>query len=178
MRGKIRKELLLRFRQELKKRLPQFQLSKRTHPGDPLWEWHIAPKLTFFLHLQPFDKVDEFILDIAWNETKKYPVSVIGFSFPPNIKAPTCNLRLAQLWARGPLADAWCVVPKETEEEEKARYAALQRGDTKTFFYRPPEEEVLPRVGPLVEDAVQKLIDFGIPLFRKVAKHRGIAWPL
>jgi hypothetical protein len=127
--------------------------------------------------LQPLDKEDQFLLEYAWSANGRYPWQILP-SHPPKIKMAVFRGRLARLWATGPLADTWCVVPKETEEEEQARYAALKRGDTKTFFYRPPEEEVLPRVGPLVEDALQKLIDFGLPLFQKVAEKRGITWPL
>lgn len=174
---KIRKELIARFPQELERRLPQFQ--RHTEKcDDPIWAWQLAPNLTFFVMLQPRDNKDQFFVEIDWSDDGKFPIDAPS-SRRPKVEVPQWRLRLAELWATGPVSDAWEIVPDETDAESEAKEAALERGDITMLEYlrKVPEEEVLPRVAPLVEDAVQKLIDYGLPLFREVAEHRGIPWP-
>ena len=176
MRHKIRKELLARFRLEFERRLPDFH-SHKEKLDDPTWAWQEAPKLTFFVQLQLCDNKDQFVLEIAWSEDGLFPWWPMP-STRLQIDAPQWHVQLARLWATAAMADAWEIVPAETASaERKARLAALDRGEVQEFMRETPEEEYLPRVAPLVEDAVQKLIDFGLPLFRRVAEQRGIPWP-
>ena len=175
MRRKIRKELIGQFRREFERRFPQFKRHTKKS-DDPIWAWALAFNLTFFVMLQPFDDKDEFVVEIDWSEDGKFPIDA-PTSRRVKVEAPCWRVRLSGLWAAGPVSDAWEVVPAETETEWGARQAALKRGDIKRYLREPTEAEVLPRVAPLVEDAVQKLIDFGLPLFRRVAEQRGLAWP-
>ena len=175
MRQKIREELVARFRPELERRLPDFH-SHNENLDDPTWAWQLGPTLTFFVQLQPFDNKDQFVLEIAWSEDGQFPWWPMP-STRLTVEAPQWHVRLARLWATGPMADVWAVVPDRTDAERKAKIEVLKRGDTEEWLRKVPEEAVMPFVAPLVEDAVQKLIEFGLPLFRKVAEHRGIPWP-
>jgi hypothetical protein len=179
MRPKIRKELIARFRQELKRRLPQFRLAMKSSSNEPTWIWKIGSNLAFFVQMQVFDDRDRFVLEIAWSGDDRFPWDASALR-RPDVEAPRCSIRLARLWAKGKLEDMWDVVTDETKAEMQAREKAYKRGDIKEWrrpVRQAPEEEVLPFVAPLAEDVVQKLIDYGLPVFRKVAEHQGIPWP-
>jgi hypothetical protein len=81
------------------------------------------------------------------------------------------------LWITDKREYRWAIAPKESAKDYLEKTAARRRGE-KVRLGPPPVEELLPRVNPLVEDAVQKLIDYGLPLFRRVAAQRGIEWSL
>ena len=174
MRKRIYKELVTRFRQELENRLPQFS-PHQEKADNPTWAWMLAPNVTFFVMLQPL-ATDQFVVEIGWSDDGTYPIEALP-SHPPAIGLPRYRERLAQLWATESIADSWAIVPEETNEERSARMKALASGDIKKWApVTPPEEEVLSRVAPLVVDAIQRLIEFGLPVFRNVAGHHGLAW--
>jgi len=172
---------MTRFPTELERRLPQFHRCGRERgAGDsPMWAWELAPKLTYFIKLQPFEDKDQFVIEVAWSDEGTFPWRDLA-PHPPNPELPKSRGRLARLWATGKTEDVWAVVPDEPDEVFWQRLAARRRGEKVSLLgpKPPPVEEALPRVAPLAEDAVQKLIDYGLPLFRRVAEQRGINWPL
>jgi hypothetical protein len=184
MRSLIREELMARFAPELEGRLPQFRCCGKEHgAGDlPIWAWGIAPSLTFFVMLQPLDNKDQFTVEIAWSDDGKFPWRELGLRFF-KIESPRSRRRLARLWSKAQIDPVWEVVRSRTLEESRARSQAQSRGDREEVrrldqLIDVSVEEAIQRVSPLVADAVQKLIDYGLPLFRQVAEQRGIGWPL
>lgn len=174
MRRKLRKEVVKRFASQLEAALPQFVLS--TKSDTVIWNWKCAKHLTFFVMLQPYEQWDRFVVEIGWSDDESFPE--ILPSHPPNVDALKYRERLAQLWATGPMAYEWDVVPLLTDEELRAKKKALGQENRLIWSWNPPEDEVLPRVSPLVDDAIHKLIAFGLPVFRKVAERRGLNWPI
>ena len=66
-------------------------------------------------------------------------------------------------------------------QERGARLAAESRGEfqiARQMLARNSVtlEDAIARVTPLVEDAVGRLVEYGIPLFQRVASARGIEW--
>jgi hypothetical protein len=178
MRKEIYKELVTRFTRELEQRLPQFQRGgvERDAGDIPIWAWELAPKVTFFVLLNVADNDDDFAIEVGWSDDGKYPWRSRGFRFT-QLDAPTTRERLSFLWVTGKREYRWSIVPRESADTYLAKMAARRRGE-KVSLRPPPAEEALPRVAPLVEDAVQKLIDYGLPLFRRVVEQRGLTWPL
>lgn len=175
MRRPILKELLRRFVQEFEAKFPQFKRSKEQF-DDPLWRWRLGPDLTFFVSLRPFDDHDEFAVDVAWSDNGRFPWDHLGEL--SDTEQPKCRGPLSRLWARTGLEAVWDIEPQQSDEEFWARIDASERGeDVPPWPPRSPVEEILPRVSPLVEDAMEKLSRYGMPLFRRVARKRGIAWP-
>jgi hypothetical protein len=183
MRSPIREELMSRFAPELGRRLPQFQRGgKERGAGDiPMWAWEIAPSLTFFVMLQPFEDKDQFTVEIAWSDDGKFPWRELGANLF-KIESPRCRRRLARLWSKSQVDPTWEIVRSRTFEETSARIKALSRGDREEVqrldqLVEVSVEKAIPRVAPLVADAVQKLIDYGLPLFQRVVEQRGLTWP-
>jgi hypothetical protein len=109
--------------------------------------------------LQPFPNDDQFVVEIGWSETGEFPWRTLP-SHPPRVEALRFRERLARLWATGKFADTWTVVP-----------------DTVAGGVPPAsEEDLFAQVGRSVADATEKLIAFGMPVFRQVTEHRGIVW--
>jgi len=170
MRSKIRKHLVTTFQRAIEAQQPQFAPSKHSDGSFKIWEWCIAPNLHFFVALQPFEKDDIFVLEIAWSEDDVFPWAYLGGEF--RVDKPHWRERLGRLWRPHGKSPVWDLAPELTEARQ-ARLDALRKGED-TDYASPPEVEiVLPRVAPLVDDSLQKFREYGLPVFEQVALHRS-----
>lgn len=173
MRSPIQKELITCFKQEFEPRFPQFKRSESATQS-LIWEWKYGPNLTFFILLQPFSRYDQFTVEVAWSEDSEFPWPSLGKA---KIEGAQGRVRLSRLWSAAVEAPIWDVAPEEIAAVQ-ADLERLGRGEPQLYPPDPPVELILPRVRPLVRDAVEKLIQYGVPLFRRVAEHRGLNWPI
>jgi hypothetical protein len=173
MNPQVQDRLTAYFRHELERLLPVFEPVVLPETSYFPWRWQIAPKLVFFIGLSPMEDYDEFVIDIAWSDDGEVPWSAYG-GFDPDAQK-RCR-RLSRLWMTGQDEYIWDLAP-EIAAANAAYFKAMDRGKLLPFVRDPPVELVLTRVEPLADDAIQKLIQYGIPLFRRVAEHRGAKWP-
>jgi len=68
----------------------------------------------------------------------------------------------------------WDVSPEKSARQSEYLDAVMQ-GNTASFPADPPMAQILPRVLPLVRDAMNKFEEYGMPLFHRVAEAHGIA---
>jgi hypothetical protein len=172
MRGPLRKELIACFKREFQPRFHQF-VTFQADGGFWWWTWKIAPNLSFFVALQAFGRKDQFVVEIAWSDDGKFPWHGSG---QIDVDQPQGRDRLGRLWKSGPDEPVWDMAPEATaalEEDIKS----LARGESPKRLPDPPIEQILPRIGPLVHDALDKLEQYGRPIFRRVAEAHGIKWP-
>jgi hypothetical protein len=172
MRSPLRKELFACFQRKLLERFAQFALFEKGR-GTWTWRWTIAPHLTFFLFLQAYDDKDQFTVEVAWSDDGEFPFGAIGRT---KIDEPQGRQRLGKLWDKGPEIPVWDVDP---EHSARVREYLKSLSSDQVLEYPPdlPIEKALPRVAPLVDDALDKFEQFGMPLFRQVAEVRGIHFP-
>jgi hypothetical protein len=171
MRSPIRKELIACFEREFKPRFPQFAPALKDRRFCT-WAWKIAPNLTFFIGLQAFQREDQFAIEVAWSENGEFPWHGIG-----QIEAdkPLGRERVGVLFKTGPREVTWDLAPEATAGMQR-NIEGRVRGELARFDYHPPIELVLPRVEPIVRDAIEKLEQYGVPLFRRVAEARKLDW--
>ena len=170
MRGRLWKKVSVNFQHELEQRFPQFVFDDKDGQYW-IWRWKIAFNLHFFVALQGFDRRDQFTLEVAWAEGNEMPY--LGPAQPHQSEG--C-VRLGRLFATGPEAPLWDLAPEKTAADEAHRESLL--GDEIVPYPEdPPVELLLPRIGPLVHDAIEKLEQYGMPLFRRVAEAHGVKWP-
>jgi hypothetical protein len=169
MRSPLRKELFVRFEHALRERFPQFTFFEKDRETRT-WRWTVAPGLTFFVFLQAFQGNDQFTVEVAWSEDGQFPWEVVAKT---KIDQPQGRDRLAWLWDKGPETPVWDLDP-----EHSARVAEhLKSLSSEHALEYPPDsptEKLLPRLGPLVKDAINKFEQFGMPLFRQVTEVRGL----
>lgn len=163
---------------EKMQRLSQFQICDRD--GDTTcWAWKLAPNLIFFAMLQPFENKDAFTVEIAWSNESQFPYCAPR---PFKTHLPEGRLRLSSLWWEpGEREYLWAMVPDDPDDVFWQNLEAKKRrGETLDRRINPRPavvEDLLYRVDPLVDDAMQKLLEHGLPLFRQVAERHGLAWP-
>jgi hypothetical protein len=173
MRSPTRKKPVTLFARKLEQRCPAFKRAAMPRGSPPVWAWKIDSALTFFLLVQPFRNEDRFACEIAWSEDGKFPWESIGQVL---IGEATGRERLA-CWEGTP-ERVWNLAPEATDAIN-ARLDAYARGEAPSYSTIDPSIElVLPRVEPAVDDALDLLIQTGVPYLRRVVEHRGIAWPL
>jgi len=173
MRSPLRKELLVRFKTTMQARFPHFEYMSEDR-GPWRWIWQATPNLTLFILLQALERDDKFVLEVAWSEDGTFPWGRIGRI---KVDQPQGRDRLGSLWHQpGQAAPVWDIAPEMTIAMEEHRHSRVS-GQSLPYPSDPPIEDVFLRVSPLVCDAVAKLEEYGIPLFRQVLEVRGASWP-
>jgi hypothetical protein len=152
----VRKEFTTRLQQEL----PQFVAVKHKQipPSCTLFVWQAAPDLTCHLMLIPFRTRDWFTLEAGW----KHAESAADPGDSPLQGAE--RFRLPDLWL-GPTQDFWWkLVPELSplEEFERSMSGAEE-----------PIEAALTRVPAAVADALQHVVQYGLPYFRSISERHG-----
>jgi len=125
-----------------------------------LYEWKAGEALTFFVALQHHRNEDSFTIEIGWSRNGRWPTNSLPASAPDDYSEDgEMHFRLGKLWAGN--KDVWW--------EFTARVSALQA--TFDDFMKEPEPigSLLPKVEPLVEDAIQHLVSDGLKYFGRVA---------
>ena len=158
----VRKEFCARF----EKALPQFELSndkESAGSGARLYELVVSDNLALYICLGMSRNFEEFIVEIAWSEQRRFPSSYLALE--PEPKNGEIFRHLPRLWNKSNYS-WWVVEPRDSLEEIKRRFREFD-------FERPPAELYLPRIPALVEDAVSKIIEYAVPYFEKVAAEHG-----
>jgi hypothetical protein len=174
MRSPIRKRVVAYFTNKVQERFPQF--IRMAMPGDTsrLWAFRMVPSLTFFILLQPFDREDQFVVEVAWSEDSDFPWGSFGKILVGDSHG---RARLPVRGEIGTIGQIWDLAPEATAAI-KAELKAYSRGEAVPYRdINPPIENVLPRVEPMVDESIDRLAEVGLPFLRRVADHRKITWP-
>jgi len=156
----VRKEFAIRLRSVA----PHFSEAKGEDipQGDRLFVWELTPTLRFYLLLQMHQHEDWFTVELGISRTGRWPAFALA-SVEPNVEAlGDSRFRLGRLWTP-PQRDLWWeLAPRPPSGASLEAYAN-----------RPPVESLLSNVSPLVEDAVGRFGEYGIPWLREVAGKAG-----
>jgi len=180
MRSPLGKEVRKLFAAELARRQPSFARVERPKPGiDPKWVYAVAPDLSFFIELHMLPRSDEFVVEVGWTDGGEIGLRD-NYQSRVDTRAKKWGARLSTLVDETDgYKRHWDVTPQLSSEDEMERVEAISRGEKIPLTPPdPPVEEVLPRVAPLVRDAIDKLEKYALPLFRRVTEERGHKWPV
>lgn len=172
MRDPIAKQVRKLFRPEFERQHPQFTRWDVVSTTCDGWSYRVAPSLVFHTLLQLMEDRDIFEVEIAWSENDEFPWGAFNASVDVNAESERC--RISQLWGTSGSTLTWTLDPEE-DEASLARRRARAFGKPAQFPPSPSIETVLARVGPSVKDALQKYQQYAVPLFNRVARHRGFA---
>lgn len=154
----VRKHLHKRVRESL----PQFTLNRsaKMPPGCSLYEYRLQSCITLYMVLLCAPQADRFNIEIGWSTNDVLPAS--GCFLPTTaVKGDGIVFRLWRLW-RQDSVDHWWHLGRELTLEELARFAPEDPNETK-----------IAQVEIQVEDAFQRLLDYGVPYWEKVAADHG-----
>lgn len=186
MRSKLGKAVRSRFEEQMKKHVSTFLFDPDAlvPPGWRVFRWSPRPDWHAFIILGFHQMHDCFTVECAWSRTGEFPTS--GRIQRPrawperNIEADDVSgcqfgFRLGYLWQ--PRDHWWWLVP---EADVKARSNKHMRSviaqDWRTVeetLEDPPIEEAMANVRPMVDDAIQKIIDYAIPYFEAIMARLG-----
>jgi hypothetical protein len=129
----------------------------------------VAPHLSLYIVLSPFQDVDRFAIEIAWDEGGDFPWQSIGDKL--NVESPRWRDRLGRLWSPHGVEPLWDLAPEETLATA-ARFEARQKGEAASYPPPLPVEVVISRIPSAIDDCLIKITQYAIPLFKEVAKLR------
>ena len=160
MRSKLARAVRERFDSRLASALPSFRPIPARPKGDRLYQWQVAPDYWIYVSLSPHHLGDVFVVEVAWTK---------GQPFPGRHSDPTGSpekdferFRLYALWnERSPL-DLWWI-------------GGRPRPDPLTLLVPPlrPETDLLAEAEAAADEAVDRLVSFGLPYLSKMAAALG-----
>jgi hypothetical protein len=169
VRRQLGKELKRQFKEQLRVKLPQFGEVKidPNRWGWKVFEWAIAPGMKAYVCLFPSQKDDAFTVDIAWSRQGRFPRH-LDYLFPHDIprarifaSEPVDGEYLTRLpYLYSDRDQWWEVIPRLSVEEilEQQR-RQIESGQVEEA----PIEAGLERIEPLVTDAVNRIVEYGVP---------------
>jgi hypothetical protein len=159
MRGELGKECRKLFRKMMATEFPEYREDKGqiVPQGRYVWTRQHASGIWVHILLVNHPTRDEFTLEAAWDLDGILPGPAYGK--PVEILVRPLLFRVNWLWSG---KDYWWPLVLRPEEFESA---ILYRND--------PIEQCLPLVAPSVADAAQKIKDYVLPAFQKIAQTHG-----
>lgn len=168
MRSPLGRRVRRRFGARLKQILPQFDEAKDEliPQGCRLYRWRPGGAVTFYLFLLIDPQSDRFTVEVVWTLTGQWPPTFRGWGAPDDQPTEgTVEFRLCRFWE--PKQDIWWEVARLPTMEDLER-AILTLGD-----YEEALENALPRVEPLVDDAINRIEQHALPYFANIAARYG-----
>jgi hypothetical protein len=167
MRKEVLKEVRQQFSDVLRTELDDFRNLPATDlsPGADLYVKKIAPDFSVFICLVPNNKAyrDSFMIELGWGRSEQ--LGEIRFSGKERIDPlEDGTIRLPLLWR-----EKWASRLEPWWETGNS----LSLDKTDEYYSAAETKRRLSRVPPLVHDAVQKIKEYGVPLFKAIAAARG-----
>jgi hypothetical protein len=164
MRSALGKELRKLFRKMMAVEFRDYREDKGqiVPQGWYVWTLQHPGNISFHILLVIHHSRDQFTIETAWALGGKLPAPAYGelggileqpFLFRPN-----------WLWSG---KDYWSPLVLRPEEYERSRF----------YYEEDPIEQCLPLVAPAVVDASQKLKQYVLPIFEKIAQKHGKTSP-
>jgi hypothetical protein len=163
MKEPVLKDLVAAFEGEMSRCLPRFKRFYDPNYVDlhlSFWAWTLSSRLTFFLLISAAEDHDEFGVEIAWSDDGLFPWRNPARPGNRLEELPRVREDLSFLWVNK-VAYRWAVIPRLKWKDHQAKSEARKRGDMEEVrrlnsLQDVPMDEALRRIGPLVNDAVQK----------------------
>ena len=170
MRPDREKLVRQRFGEQMAARLPGFEpaLFGEHWPDLACYRWRIAPDLTFYLTLKFAPREDRFSVLLTWMLTERPPV--YGCQSAPS-SAPNkdgLSFDISLLWSNS--AVSW-KVKYSPSTEEMAAWSRRNGG------IEQPRDDEMCKVYPRVDDAFDRINEFGLPYCKTIAEKYGKSWP-
>jgi hypothetical protein len=160
LRSQLAQSVRERFESCLSNRLPSFCRIPAPTKGDRLYQWEVGPTYWIYVLLHPHHLGDVFVVEVAWTR---------GLPFPGGYSKSSKSgrhgferFRLHELWnERAPL-DLWWIGGRPRLDLTEGGLPQLR-----------PEAELIDEAGAFAEDAVGRLVAFGLPYLSKIGKALG-----
>jgi hypothetical protein len=150
------------FEGRLKREVPQFQrdTTQAIPPGWTLFSYRPSGRLALYILLHAHSYRDDFTFELGWSEKNTLPPA--GGSRPTDKpKDGGLSFRIGHL-LQSPCEDLWWRLGRPPALDDFLRNLPDDPEDTK-----------LSRVGAQVQDAMQKLVNHGLPYFEKIGAEHG-----
>ena len=162
MRALLAKAVTKAFLRRLREASPEFIEAKGENipPGTRLFLWQPSPDLGFYLLLQFHQSLDWFTLEIAVSRSGRWPAyERVSDSPDSDLNSADYRFRMGRLWASAQTDVWWQLAPRPPAS------AGID-----AYMHPAPVPELLPKVAPLVEDAVRRFTMHAVPYLRKIAR--------
>lgn len=167
MKAKLSKHVRRELMRLLAERAPQFRTRANPWKDSDLYVWPISDSLACFLFLFFWPGKDCFNIELAWSCQGEFPWNLIGRTVNDEPVQGELRFRIADLWRDDLRNDEWWRLSAEPCLGELAKSIATRSGIPVKQMKN--ETAALDR---LIEDAVDKVCEYAVPYFDRIAKNR------
>jgi hypothetical protein len=178
MRAKLRKLVWKQVESGVSKRLPKFELFV-INPKELRWKLVASSNLFFFVSVWSSGKGDAFVIELKWNILDEYTLRLDGRPVSGPLERKEGGYRLQDLWNCKNGED---VIDLDLEYSRQLRdfdYEKANQTLKETGVYpsamKTDVDTLIERAPAVIEDALDKLVEHGLPFFHQVAKAHGVA---
>jgi hypothetical protein len=177
MRAKLRKLVWKQVEKGVSERFPNFTLSV-SNPNELRWKRAASSSLFFFISAWSSGKGDAFVIELKWNALDEYTLRLDGRPVSEPLGRKEGGYRLQDLWNCKNGED---VIDLDLEYSHQLRdfdYEKANQVLKETGVYpsavKTDVDILIARAPAVIEDVLDKLVEYGIPFFRQVAKTHGV----
>ncbi len=171
MRRKLRTAVMQEFCKLMQEKIPEFSLVHKDRTNQELiFENPVRGDLSFFIRIFASHRREEFDIDLAWSELSswasapEFPRHIVALMRPDD-RPDAGAMCFALHWLKpnpAPGAVGWDFNPGPDID-----------ADVEEWLKPPPTvEELLPKVPVLVREAVEALLQLGMPYFERILGER------
>jgi hypothetical protein len=134
-----------------------------------MWVWNRPSNVSAFILLQPMQKTDAFAMEIAWSDDGKFPWREFVGALPDRLPRRWRG-RLSRLWVQSKQEYLWSTSQSDSQADFWARLNAREPGKALDLLTspQPPVDEAITKLDPLIQDVIDKLARYALPLFDRV----------
>lgn len=157
MRQKLSRTLRTQFEKSMLARLPEFTPEKA--PWGKQYAYNGIPGLKCLVSLYTARDTDSFVVEVGWSPTSNFlAAKLIRTLESLDRSAPDSRIALDILWG---------------ERDPMYVFGVGRQPRMAHDLYDRTEDELLPEAREKAKLAVQRTIDYALPIFREVARVRG-----
>ena len=157
MQRKLAQVIRKNLKERVAKELPDLNLIKgvNPYPGNLTWSHKYHTSLTIFVAWLPSPRDESFTFEVGWSRKNRFPEGHFPSISPSNSELEEFRVRIGLLFSDNDFW--WDLDPFELEVADPMRYLQAT-----------PLETLLARVDSNLDDAISKILQFGIPLLDKI----------
>ncbi|HBR23418.1 MAG TPA: hypothetical protein DD782_02530 [Firmicutes bacterium] len=164
MRKELGRKLRKYILEQMKNKHPEFEPVDFTSSvrSELLFRINLSQTLSCFILFVISSKQDCFTIEVAWSKETEFPIN----NLPNKLENNSMRMRISSLLNNG---DHWWWID-DTFSFENTKGFSLD--DWLTLQNR-PVEEVIHNIVPQVNNAFERIQEYVLPYFEKVAKEHG-----
>jgi hypothetical protein len=181
MQANLKKIVWKMIKEGMSKRFPEFAISDINGEAQG-FKWKLKASDNLYFGIETWTrnptKGDKFTVELYWNEEDKNPLCPPDMDRLEEYNRPKGGYNLQRLWRCKNGEDFVDLDPEYSHQLQNFDYEKANQILKETGIYpsavKTDVDVLIARAPAMIEDVLDKLVEYGIPFFRQVAQAHGV----